>query len=466
VATSFLYSILEPAPATAGAFALLLSACSPVANPILGSAGSPLADATSDDRTDAPEEAEASSEVDVLASDAPIDAPDEGISLNPDAGGPSCGNGNREGSEVCDDYGNPTSGWGCNDTCTAVLTAVCGDGVVTSPEVCDGLSSYCDGCKKILGSCGDGILQSPEECDSKGESATCDADCTKVVCGDRIVNRAAKEACDDGLNDGAPGSCTADCSDYVMKASEAKFKSCKDLLAATQADGGFVRTGFYWLRTAKDDGSYIAYCDMTSDGGGFTLVMRAIDSNYNYNDSHWSTTTLENDKSFDFVTRHTRSKYRAFVEVKFDELRTSEVDDISVGYTVAITQDNALALFGFNNGSGVGLQIAAGADALEPYFNDRADPDNRQWGCAQYTNVGLNQHDFLHVKDHDSNSLGPNRPARCDWDGGARFGQRVNACRYSIPNHQCSGNHHGQGWGNFRNSTWTADPIRQLLWVR
>jgi hypothetical protein len=44
--------------------------------------------------------------------------------------------------------------------------------------------------------CGDGAIQSPEQCDDGGESATCDNDCTFVVCGDHRVNVTAGEQCD------------------------------------------------------------------------------------------------------------------------------------------------------------------------------------------------------------------------------------------------------------------------------
>src|SRR6266542_2769922 len=140
--------------------------------------------------------------------DAAVDAEDTRVV-------PVCGNGYREGDELCDDYQNPTPGFGCDDTCSFEQKAQCGDGVVTSPEVCDTDPVYCANCTKIVGSCGDGILQLPvEECDTKGESSMCDTDCTLVKCGDGVVNRTAQEVCDDMLNDGHLGSCTADCKAY------------------------------------------------------------------------------------------------------------------------------------------------------------------------------------------------------------------------------------------------------------
>jgi hypothetical protein len=430
--------------------------CSPVANPIIEGTGGLHADAAGG----APDTGGAG--MDGSFADAATDLPP-----------PSqiCGNGEREGDEYCDDAKNPTKGFGCKDDCTGLSTAVCNDGVVTSPEVCDGPAVYCENCTKIVGSCGDGITQSPVEvCDSKGESATCNANCTSVRCGDQIVNRAAKEVCDDGLNDGQPGSCAVDCSDYASKAIDAQAASCKELLAAKRAAGQTFRTGFYWLK-GKDATAYVAYCDAVSEGGGWTLVMRAIDSNFDYDDPLWSNATLENEIIFDFSTPKTRSKYRPYVEVSFTEIRTSEPTvDLSVGYVAAAvgSQASAQAFFGANGGEGVGITIAMGPDSLEDYFDARAVFDDRQWGCDQFIFVGLNTHALTHVQDLDSKSLGTGTDGHCDWDGGARFGQRVNTCHYSSSGRECSGNHGGQGWGNFNNITvpLKARIIKQLLWVR
>jgi hypothetical protein len=437
------------------AVALLVGSwsCSPVANPIVELAASTRVDAAG---------GAAGGDNDASAVDGKPTS-DVLIELSQ-----TCGNGVKEGDEFCDDFENPTPGFACKKDCSGLEPAVCGDGVITSPEVCEGDAAYCDKCTKILGSCGDGVKQTNEQCDSKGESATCNLDCTMVRCGDQIVNRAAKEVCDDQLNDGQPGSCTPDCSDYVSKSADAQYASCKDLVAARRAAGQTLRTGFYWLK--GKDAAYVAYCDAVSDGGGWTLVMRAIDSNFDYYDPLWSNATLENDTVFDFVTPKTRSKYRPYVEVPFSEIRTSELVALAVGYSASIPmpQPSAQAFFGAASGEGIPVSIGSGPDALEDYFDARAVFDDRQWGCRQFIAVGLNQHLGLSVKDKESGSLGAGSGQHCDWDGGARFGQRVNTCHFSSTGHECSGNHGGQGWGNFKNNPLPlkAKPITQLLWVR
>lgn len=59
--------------------------------------------------------------------------------------------------------------------------------------------------------CGDFSIDSGEDCDEGGvDTATCDADCTFVSCGDAHANTAAGEQCDDG-NDNDGDACTNDC---------------------------------------------------------------------------------------------------------------------------------------------------------------------------------------------------------------------------------------------------------------
>lgn len=87
---------------------------------------------------------------------------------------------------------------------------MCGNGRVQAGEWCDagGDSATCDAdCSPV--DCGDGWVNAAagEQCDTAGESATCDADCTIPVCGDSHVNTAAGEECDG--NTFAAGTCVS-----------------------------------------------------------------------------------------------------------------------------------------------------------------------------------------------------------------------------------------------------------------
>jgi len=93
---------------------------------------------------------------------------------------PVCGDGQREGTEECDD-GNNAGGDGCTSTC--VLEPYCGDGVVDPGEECDdGNNAAGDSCSAVCAIepfCGDGTVDPGEQCDdgdrdpSDGCSATC-----------------------------------------------------------------------------------------------------------------------------------------------------------------------------------------------------------------------------------------------------------------------------------------------------
>jgi hypothetical protein len=60
--------------------------------------------------------------------------------------------------------------------------------------------------------CGNGVVEAGEACDDKKATATCDADCSPVVCGDGLVNAAAGEVCDDG---GQGQYCSANCKQFL-----------------------------------------------------------------------------------------------------------------------------------------------------------------------------------------------------------------------------------------------------------
>ncbi|MCA9634857.1 MAG: DUF4215 domain-containing protein [Myxococcales bacterium] len=112
----------------------------------------------------------------------------------------TCGDGFLHvGVEACDD-GNAVDGDACTNACGL---PGCGDGVVQAGEECDdGNADDSDACTSLckLPICGDGIVQEGEACDdgdgSPKDSATCDSDCTPVMCGDDHINVEAGEMCE------------------------------------------------------------------------------------------------------------------------------------------------------------------------------------------------------------------------------------------------------------------------------
>ncbi|WP_257453293.1 DUF4215 domain-containing protein [Archangium lipolyticum] len=125
----------------------------------------------------------------------------------------TCGNGITDTAkgEVCDD-GNNVSGDDCSSDCRSDET--CGNNIIDDirGEVCDdGNNVSGDNCSADCRSsegCGNGVRDPEEDCDAKGESATCNANCTLRRCGDSILNRTAGEQCDTG---GESETCNNNC---------------------------------------------------------------------------------------------------------------------------------------------------------------------------------------------------------------------------------------------------------------
>jgi cysteine-rich repeat protein len=108
----------------------------------------------------------------------------------------------------------------------------CGNGTVDPGEDCDpgtaGDTATCDAdCSAVK--CGDGYLNAAagEQCDDVADSAHCNQ-CKPVVCGDGIWNQAAEE-CDDGNTvngDGCDSKCRLEhCGDHMI---QMPFENCDD----------------------------------------------------------------------------------------------------------------------------------------------------------------------------------------------------------------------------------------------
>jgi fibro-slime domain-containing protein len=144
-----------------------------------------------------------------------------------------CGNAKVDPGEQCDLGAAANTGAynGCKADCT--VGPFCGDGFQDPGEDCDdgkndGTYGTCaPGCK-TANYCGDGIVTNPPEtCDNGADNSStaygkleCTNRCLPApYCGDKAVQAAFGEKCDDGVNSGLPGSCLPDCSGYVPLAS-------------------------------------------------------------------------------------------------------------------------------------------------------------------------------------------------------------------------------------------------------
>jgi len=153
----------------------------------------------------------------------------------------ACGDGVLTSDEVCDD-GNNLSGDGCSADCKSL--EVCGNGITDSAkgEQCDdGNTTDGDGCQHDckLPRCGDGVTDTnlDEQCDAGGSNSDtpdspCRTNCQLPRCGDHIVDVTNGEVCDDGNNASADG-CSGDC-----KSNESCGNGIVDALAGEVCDDG------------------------------------------------------------------------------------------------------------------------------------------------------------------------------------------------------------------------------------
>ena len=131
-----------------------------------------------------------------------------------------CGDAATNGPEVCDSGVDNSDAYTgkqhCNADCTAEAP-FCGDGTCQAPQ--ESLMQCPQDCASV---CGDGKLQAGEVCDDGMDTVVCDGDCSKPSCGDKYLNAAANEACDDGNQDDTDAcrnDCTnAACGDGVLQA--------------------------------------------------------------------------------------------------------------------------------------------------------------------------------------------------------------------------------------------------------
>ncbi len=125
---------------------------------------------------------------------------------------------------------------------------------------------------------------------------------------------------------------------------EGIFASCKEILDAGASTGD----GVYWIDPNGGDPSdtFQVYCDMTTDGGGWTLVMKmTTDNTFHYDANYWTTDNVLNET--DLNTNVGASKFKAFNEVSFVNIRVCVTTPTSncFDHTFSASKSSAKALF-------------------------------------------------------------------------------------------------------------------------
>jgi hypothetical protein len=174
---------------------------------------------------------------------------------------------------------NPIGPFGtpCNDgdACTQVDTCQTGVCVGASPVVCGPLDDChaAGSCDASTGLCTSPLAPDGTSCDD-GDVCTAVDVCQSGTC---LGSGDACGTCSDGvLNQGESGvDCGGPCGPCMPLGNNQQnaARSCAAILYA----GGSLGDGLYWVDPTGGNtaDAYVAYCDMTTDGGGWTLAAYA-----------------------------------------------------------------------------------------------------------------------------------------------------------------------------------------------
>jgi len=241
----------------------------------------------------------------------------------------------KNGSESDVDCGGSCGGCATGKKCSAgsdcidsscqaklCVAATCSDGIKNGGEAdidCGGSCSLCQAGKNCKGGsdCSSGVCQSslcvaPSCSDGVKNGPETDVDCGGS-CGSCGLGKSCSVASDCASN----GACDAD------------TKVCRVPISCAEILQGRPGTpdGNYQIQPSGEPSPFAAVCDMTRDGGGWTLVLKAnSDATLAYTAALWTDTNLLNQT--DLTTQPGNAKYQGFLSLPVIKLR-GELD----GYT-------------------------------------------------------------------------------------------------------------------------------------
>lgn len=141
--------------------------------------------------------------------------------------------------------------------------------------------------------CGDGKTEGDEECDdgaNNADNGACTLACKLARCGDGLILE-GNEVCDDGINDGSYGTCNPNCTlaphcqDGIVQSDDGEecdssdpysgcLSSCLQAKSCLQIknDNADLSSGVYFVKPGNIADPLSVYCDMETDGGGYTFL--------------------------------------------------------------------------------------------------------------------------------------------------------------------------------------------------
>ena len=177
-------------------------------------------------------------------------------------------------------------------------------------------------------------------------------------------------------------SCVAGGCNYACNAG---FNDCDDNLAnGCETAGACVYASCNAVPRTRPSGAYTvttggvqwtAYCDMTSNGGGWTLLLK-IDGNastFNYDSTSWTNTTLLNTGSTNLDA--VEAKFQGFTNQSFTALRVAFVEGATTrGLVVTTTGTSLRDVFAgaprSTSAGRAGWSSLVASPSLQPFCND------------------------------------------------------------------------------------------------